>query len=176
MRSFYTTQWTSDQPGIHETVSEPLSSKGGKRWHSGLLGKLSWMLPASSTQAAVWPVHRASVILSPYSYFTVTLMRCSSHGGKCLLGHSPTGRSQYHDDLECWGCKKGRASLRLPNQEEALWAQKDPWLAWLPGIEAWQAGHPIQGWPCRIHVASSRDRGSKCTWGPVSRACSETWL
>lgn len=101
-------------------------------------------------------------------------MRSSSHGGTCLLGHNPTERPQYHDDLECWGCKKERAFLGPPNQEEAPQAQKDPWLAWLSGIKAWQAGYPIQGWRYGIHVASSRNRGPRYAWGPVSRACPET--
>lgn len=70
---------------------------------------------------------RDSATLFPVS---VTLMKCSSHSGKCMLGHSPTGRPQCHDDLERWGRKKGRVSLGLPpNQEEVPQGQKDPWLA-----------------------------------------------
>lgn len=105
-------------------------------------GQLSWMLPASFTQQLCGQYTGLLRVCHLISYFTVTLMRCSSHGGTCLLG--PTERPQYHDDLECWGCKKGRAFLGPPpNQEEAPQAQKDPWLSWLPGIKgSSQTSHP----------------------------------
>lgn len=137
-------------------------------------GQLSWMLPASFTQQLCGQYTGLLRVCHLISYFTVTLMRCSSHGGTCLLG--PTERPQYHDDLECWGCKKGRAFLGPPPKPGRSPTGTERPLAFLASRDQGIKPDISSRFGLVESMASSRDRGPRYTWGPVSRACPETRL